>query len=299
MNYFVNRYKKIRPDFSLGEERKALRVNTLKADARALVKRLQQKKIKLEKIDFLRDAYYYDAGFSLGATPEYLQGLYYLQGAASQLVALILDPQPGERVLDMAAAPGSKTTHLAQLMGNEGAIVALDTNTQRLAALRNNCERLLVKNVLSLKKDVRFAQDLGVAFDRVRLDAPCSGNYCSEQGWFERRRIEDVKGNARTQRELLKAAHAVLKPGGTLVYSTCSLEPEEDELVIDWFLEKYDDVELLDMAIPLGDEGVTEWEGRRLNPELRKTKRFWPHRTGTEGFCVAKLRKDAATSCPP
>ncbi len=291
MGYFENRYKRICPDFALGEERKALRVNTLKADACALVKRLAAKKVKLERIGFLRDGYYYEAGFSLGATPEYLQGYYYLQGAASQLVAELLAPKPGERVLDMAAAPGSKTTHLAQLMKGEGVIVALDANAQRLAALRNNCERLMAGNVVMVKKDARFAADLGLAFDRVLLDAPCSGNYCSEQGWFEKRRIDEIKGNARVQKELLKAAHACLKPGGVLVYSTCSLEPEEDELVIDWFLGKYDDLELADLAIDVGDEGITEWEGRKLDPALSKTRRFWPHRTRTEGFFVAKLRK--------
>lgn len=291
MGYFENRYKRICPDFALGEERKALRFNTLKADADALLKRLEQKKVKLEKIPFLADGYWYEAAFSLGATPEYLQGYYYLQGAASQLVAEILAPRPGERVLDMAAAPGSKTTHLAQLMKNGGVIVALDSNVQRLAALRNNCERLMVTNVVMVKKDARFAKDLGLVFDRVLLDAPCSGNYCSDPDWFGKRRIEEIQGNARAQKELFKAAHAVLQPGGVLVYSTCSLEPEEDELVIDWVLEKFPDLELEKMDVPVGDPGIIEWDGRALNAALKKARRFWPHKTGTEGFFVAKLRK--------
>jgi tRNA (cytosine40_48-C5)-methyltransferase len=292
MSYFENRYRKIVPDFtSEAQERPALRVNTLKTDDRAIVKRLAAKQVQLEKVPWLSHGYWYDAAFSLGATPEYLQGYYYLQGAASQLVAEILAPLPSDIVLDMAAAPGSKTTHLAQLMGNAGTIVALDSNVQRLAALRNNCERLLVKNVLLFKKDARFVSDLGMRFDKVLLDAPCSGNFCSEEDWFDKRSIEDVKGNARTQRELIRAAYNVLKPGGVLVYSTCSLEPEEDELVVDWLLGKYPDLELLKLGIPVGDEGITEWEGKQLNPELRKTRRFWPHRTGTEGFFVAKLLK--------
>jgi NOL1/NOP2/sun family putative RNA methylase len=290
--FFENRYRKICPDFtSEMKERSALRVNTLKIAESALVKRLQQKKVKLEKINYLDNGYYYDAGFSLGATPEYLQGYYYLQGAASQLVAKIHGPEAGETVLDMTAAPGSKTTHLAQLMRNEGVIVALDTHAQRLAALRNNCERLLVKNVVMLKKDARFATDLGMKFDKVLLDAPCSGNFCSEDGWFETRRIEDVKENGRVQRELLRAAHNVLKPGGTLVYSTCSLEPEEDELIINWALEKFPDLELMDIGLDVGDEGIVEWEGQKLHSTLVKARRFWPHKTQTEGFFVAKLRK--------
>jgi NOL1/NOP2/sun family putative RNA methylase len=290
--FFENRYRRICPDFTSDvKERPALRVNTLKIEECALVKRLQQKKVKLEKISYLENGYYYDATFSLGATPEYLQGYYYLQGAASQLVAEMLGPKGGETVLDMAAAPGGKTTHMAQLMGNMGTIVALDTNAQRLAALRNNCERLMVKNVVMLKKDARFSTDFGMKFDKVLLDAPCSGNFCSEEGWFEKRRIEDVRENSRVQRELLRAAYAVLKPGGLLVYSTCSLEPEEDELVINWLLEKFPDLELMELDIPLGDNGILEWGGQKLNPALEKARRFWPHRTQTEGFFIAKLRK--------
>ncbi len=293
MGYFENRYATICPGFRLGEERAALRVNTLKIEATALVTRLAAKRVALERIPWLRDGYWYAAAFSLGATPEYLQGLYYLQGAASQLVAELLDPWPGERVLDMAAAPGSKTTHLAQLMRNQGIIVALDANTQRLASLRNNCERLLVTNVVMVKKDARFATDLGLLFDKVLLDAPCSGNFCSERGWFEKRRIEDIRGNARVQKELFKAAHAVLEPGGTLVYSTCSLEPEEDELIIAWALEKFPDLRLVDTRVTIGSPGITSWEGKPLSSELAKTRRFWPHETRTEGFFVAKLLKTA------
>ncbi|MBR9693172.1 RsmB/NOP family class I SAM-dependent RNA methyltransferase [Candidatus Woesearchaeota archaeon] len=292
MGYFENRYLKICPDFSTEvEERKALRVNTLKIEVSEITKRLEMKEVKIEKIKFLRKGYYYEAEFSLGATPEYLMGYYYLQGAASQLVAEVLDPQQGETVLDMAAAPGSKTTHLAQLMKGTGTIVALDSNVQRLASLRNNCERLMVKNVLMFKKDGRFIADLGMEFDRILLDAPCSGNFCSEEGWFNKRNIEDIKQNGRVQKALLKAAYNVLKKGGTLVYSTCSLEPEEDELVINWFLGKYDDMQLEKLDFELGDEGVVEWENKQLNPELAKTRRFWPHKTNTEGFFVAKLRK--------
>lgn len=292
MGYFENRYRTIAPDFTSDvTERPALRVNTLKSDAAAVVKRLEEKGIAVERIPYLPDGYHYVSTFSLGATPEYLLGHYYLQGAASQLVTVILDPRPGEMVLDMAAAPGGKTTHIAQLMRNTGTIVALDANAFRLASLRNNCERLLVRNVLIMKKDARFAPDLGLLFDRVLLDAPCSGNFCSEPGWFLKRRIEDIRANGREQRELLKAASKVLKPGGILVYSTCSLEPEEDELTVDWFLEKHPHMRLLPLDLPVGDPGITSWEGKTLDPSLALTRRFWPHRTGTEGFFVAKFRR--------
>ncbi len=292
MGFFENRYAKICPDFTTdATEKKALRVNTLRIDDCALKKRLENKKVKLEKIPYLKDGYFYDASFSLGATPEYLLGYYYLQGAASQLVAEILDPQPGETVLDMAAAPGSKATHIAQLMNGKGSIFALDNNAQRLASLRNNCERLMVMNMLLFKKDARFAADLGMTFDKVLLDAPCSGNFCSEKGWLAKRRIEDIKANARVQKELLKAAYAVLKKGGVLVYSTCSLEPEENEIVIDWFLNKFPDLEVEDIEFGLGDPGTVTWDGKDLNKQLLRTRRFWPHKTGTEGFFIARLKK--------
>jgi len=292
MGYFENRYLKICPDFTVEvEERRAFRVNTLKIDACALVKRLEQKKVKLEKVSYLKEGYYYEADFSLGATPEYLLGYYYLQGAVSQLVVEVLDPQPGETVLNIAAAPGGKATHIAQLMEGKGTIVALDSNAQRLASLRNNCERLMVPNMLLFKKDARYVSDLGMDFDRVLLDAPCSGNFCSERGWFDKRRIEDIKANGRVQKELLTSAYAVLKKGGVLVYSTCSLEPEEDEVVIDWLLHKYDDLELVDIKTGIGDPGIVEWERKQLDASLVKARRFWPHKTGTEGFFIAKLRK--------
>lgn len=294
MNFFTHRYARMIPDFTTTVTVKpALRVNTLKITPSRLVKRLAEKGVALEKVPFLRHGYYYRANFSLGATPEYLLGYYYLQGAASQVVAEVLEPRPGETVLDMAAAPGSKTTHMAQLMRNEGVIVALEVNAGRLAAVRNNCERLLVKNVVLVKKDARFAPDLGVVFEKVLLDAPCSGNFCSEEGWFAKRQLGDIERNVRMQRALLKAARKVLAPGGVLVYSTCSLEPEEDELVIDWFIQKYPDMRVVETGVEVGSSGLTAWEGRSLAPSLALTRRFWPHKTGTEGFFIAKMKKGA------
>jgi NOL1/NOP2/sun family putative RNA methylase len=291
MGFFQNRYRTICPDFSEEvEERKALRVNTLKIPDAKLLTRLKKKKVKLENVPFVDHGYYFTADFSLGATPEYLLGYYFLQGPASQLVVEALDPQPGEQILDIAAAPGGKTTHMSMLMKNKGVIVALDTNAHRLASLRNNCERLLAQNVVMVQKDGRYVGDLQRKFDRILLDAPCSGNFCSETGWFAKRKIEDIKANGRMQKALLRAAVNVLKPGGTLVYSTCSLEPEEDELIIDWLLTAFDDLTLEELDLGIGDPGVTEWK-KPLNPELVKTRRFWPHKTGTEGFFIAKVRK--------
>jgi 16S rRNA C967 or C1407 C5-methylase (RsmB/RsmF family) len=123
------------------------------------------------------------------------------------------------------------------------------------------------------------------------LDAPCSGNFCIEPDYFAVKDLEGIRQRARLQRELLKSAYRVLKAGGTLVYSTCSLEPEEDELVIDWFLGKYEDMALEKIDLPVGEPALVEVFGQRLHPSLSGARRLWPHKTRTQGFFVAKLRK--------
>lgn len=263
--------------------KKAIRINTLKIDSKELLRRLNQLGVLLRKIPYLKNAYEFEAKFSLGATNEYLQGYYYLQEAASQVPVEVLNPKPGTKVLDMAAAPGSKTTQLAQVMENKGILVALDSNQARLKSLTNNLERCGVTNCLVYKKDARFSFDLGIKFDYVLLDAPCSGNYCVEEEYFSKRSISDIKERAKLQRELLKSARMSLEKEGILVYSTCSLEPEENEETVKWFLEKYEDMELLDTGLTEGDEGI----------DLPKTRRFWPHKTGTQGFFIAKMKKKA------
>jgi NOL1/NOP2/sun family putative RNA methylase len=290
---FMRRYAELGQEFDPKGIRlqKSLRINTLKTNEAELKKRLEKKGVRLEKIPFTKDGYFYDAKFSLGSTPEYLQGYYYLQGAASQVPAEELGPKPGELVLDMAASPGSKTTQLAAWMKNEGTIVALDTDRKRLQSLQNNLERLSVKNVITQKKDARHAQDLGMLFDRVLLDAPCSGNFCIEQDYFAKRTLNDLHQRSKLQKELLGAALKVLKPGGVLIYSTCSLEPEEDEMVIDWGLSNYPGIRVAELKTKIGEPGTTDAFGKPLHGEISLTRKFWPHRTGTEGFFIAKLVK--------
>jgi NOL1/NOP2/sun family putative RNA methylase len=272
----------------------SLRINTLRIpedDLSSFVSRLKKLNISLEKIPFTRYGYYYDAKFSLGATPEYLMGYYYLQEAASQVPVEVLNPLPGELVLDMCASPGSKTTQIAQWMNGEGIIVALDTDVRRLMALRSNLERCYVNNCIVYKKDARFVADFKKEFDRVLLDAPCSGNYVIEEDFFKIKNIDGIMERARMQRELLKAAVKVLRKGGTLVYSTCSLEPEENEMNIDWLLKKCPQMKLEDTGLLIGNPGLTEAFGKKLSPELVKTRRFWPEKTKTEGFFIAKMIK--------
>jgi len=293
MSFFLKRYEKLGEKFDPKEIilKRSLRINTLKISEKELLERLNKNSVKLRRIPFLDNGYYYESKFSLGATPEYLQGYYYLQEAASQVPAMVLNPKPGELVLDMAAAPGSKTTQIAAYMENKGSIIAIDSNIHRLESLRDNMERSGVMNTLLYKKDARYVDDFKLKFDKILLDAPCSGNFADDEKWFEERNLEGIKERARLQRELLKSAVKVLKKDGVLVYSTCTLEPEENEMNVDWLLKNHSELKLEDIDISVGDPGLTNVFGEKLNSEIKKCKRFWPHKTGTQGFFIAKLRK--------
>lgn len=290
---FLKRYSELGASFNpkAVSVRPCLRVNTLKVSEKKLVSILKRKKVVLEKVPFLDNSYFFEADFSLGSTPEYLQGFYYLQEAASQLPVKVLSPSKVDLVLDMAASPGSKTTQISQLMDNSGVVVALDTEHKRLKSLINNLERLSISNVLVYKKDARFVKDLGLKFDKVLLDAPCSGNFCVEPNYFSKRSLQDLKQRGRLQRELLHAGLDVLNSGGVLVYSTCSLEPEENEFVIDKVLSERDDVSLESTGLTVGVPGVTEAFGLSLDKSLSLSRRLWPHLSGTEGFYIAKFKK--------
>jgi NOL1/NOP2/sun family putative RNA methylase len=287
----IERYEKLlgKP-FTVPKKRDCLRVNTLLA-IKDLPERLKKRGVTLERVPFLPDAYWYESKHSLGAMDEYLLGHYYLQEAASQLPALVLDPQPNATVLDMTAAPGSKTTQLASLMNNTGVIVALELKSPRMTALVENLERCGVLNTICYRKDARFATDLHIQFTHILLDAPCSGNPVIEREYFERKTPETIKEMQKLQRELIKAAVACLAPGGTLVYSTCSLEPEENELNVAWALAEYGELALEETGLTIGDEGYTAIGETKLSNELRRTRRLWPQKTGTQAFYIAKFVK--------
>ena len=296
MNIFLQRYKKI-----LGEDydklqqvrlRTSIRVNTLKIGKKELLKRLENKNAVLEETGFSDCGYFIKSRFSAGSAPEYLQGYYYIQDAAAQLPAEVLIPSEDDVVLDMAAAPGGKTTQLAQMMKNKGVLVALDKASSRLMALRNNLERMGVANCIAYKMDSRKAEELGVKFDKILLDAPCSGSFIKDRKWFDKKTVEGFAEMANLQKELVKTAVSLLKKNGTLVYSTCSMEPEENEEVIHWALKtlniKLEKIKL-NCGDDCGDEALTGFLGRKYNPEVRKCIRIWPHKTGTQPFFMAKI----------
>jgi tRNA (cytosine40_48-C5)-methyltransferase len=290
MNEFLERYEKLGEAFEPKRITvpQSLRVNTLKIDDKALLHRLNA---HLDKITFLDHGYNFESAFTVGAMPEHFLGYIYIQEAASQIPAEVLDPKEGETVLDMCAAPGSKTTQMAAMMKNKGTIVALDANNARLPSIKNNLERCGVENTILYKKDAVYAEDLNMTFDKVLLDAPCSGNFTQEKDWFTKRNLTELNEIVKLQRKLIGSALDVLKPNGVLVYSTCSLEPEENEMNIDWMLEKFN-VTLEKVDKRTGEPGLTEVFGKKLNPEIKKTMRLWPHKHGTQGFFIAKVRKN-------
>lgn len=293
----LHRYEELGESFNPSEVKvyDCIRVNTQKISSKQLQKRLSEKGVLLEKISGLENAYKVESPFSLSSCEEYLLGYFYLQEAASQLpVHSLLNKEnygASSLFLDMCAAPGSKTTQLAQQTNQEGIIFALDNHIQRLKILHHNLERMGVSNVISIRKEAQFSDDLKKNFDFILLDAPCSGNFCIEPTYFTHRSLIDIKQRALLQRDLLKTAHKVLKSGGVLVYSTCSLEPEENEFVIDWFLKKYPDMMIVDSGLSIGDEAYTKVFSSNLDPGISKARRIWPHKTNMQGFFVAKLQK--------
>jgi tRNA (cytosine40_48-C5)-methyltransferase len=288
---FLDRYRAMGHELR-GDERtrRSIRVNTLLTSREEVIDKLEARGVKLTTIPWLRDGLHVEGGeSSAGASFEYLLGLYSIQEAAAQFAMEVLAPMAGEIVLDMCAAPGGKTTQAAAWMGNKGVIIAVDAKRDRLYALENNLERTGVENCVAYCADAISLDYGGTLFDRILLDAPCSGNYVTDRDWFRKRDIGDVEKNALEQRRLLTAAVGLLKRGGTLVYTTCSLEPEEDELNIQWLLENHD-VKLEAINGP-GSPALVEVLGRSLSSEVAKCRRFWPDEKGTQGFFVAKVVK--------
>ncbi len=291
--FFLDRYRQLGWEFKPVRPKQAIRINCAKHDEAEVVRRLRSKGVHLEKIPFLNSGYWVKRSkFSVGATVEYLLGLYSLQEAAAQIPAAVFSNLKDKSVLDACAAPGGKTVQMADLMRNTGSIIALDVEKQRLKALCNQLERCRVSNSVVYLKDARDAGWLGQKFDRILLDVPCSGNFAGDSKWFSRRTLEDVEKNASLQRELLAESEKLLNIDGEIVYSTCSLEPEEDELNIDWALRNLNlTVEKLDCY---GTNGVTDVFGRKLEPSVEDCHRIWPGLT--QGFFVCKLKKEKRRS---
>jgi NOL1/NOP2/sun family putative RNA methylase len=286
--FFVDRYEKLGWNFRNVKARQAIRINESNSKGKNVVERLKRDGVTLDEIPFLKDGYWVRRSrVSVGATAEYLLGLYSIQEAAAQIPATVFSDLKEKVVLDACAAPGGKTVQIADIMDNTGAVVALDIDKRRLSALANHLERCHISNTLVYDRDARYTSGLKLKFDRILLDVPCSGNFAADEHWFERRAIRDVGRNAKLQREILTETARCLKDEGEIVYSTCSLEPEEDELNMDWAIKNLDlQIEKIDSP---GQNGVTDVFGRVLDSSISFSKRIWPK--DTQGFFVCKLKK--------
>ncbi|KAI9835635.1 MAG: rRNA (cytosine-C5-)-methyltransferase nop2 [Sclerophora amabilis] len=276
-----------------------IRTNTLRTHRRDLAQSLINRGVTLEPIGKWSKVglQIFESQVPLGATPEYLAGHYILQAASSFLPVMALAPQERERILDMAAAPGGKTTYIAALMKNTGSIFANDSNKSRAKALIGNIHRLGVKNTIVCNHDAKDFPRLIGGFDRVLLDAPCSGTgvIAKDASVKTNKTEKDFMLLPHQQKLLLLAAidsvdHAS-KTGGYIVYSTCSVTVEENEQVVQYALSRRPNIKLAETGLPFGTDGFTNHMGKKFHPNMRWTRRFYPHKYNVDGFFVAKLRK--------
>ena len=274
----------------------ALRVNSLKIDRQSF---LSLNSFNLEPVPWAKDGFYYSPTDEPGKHPYHEAGLYYIQEPSAMAVAHLLDAQPGERVLDLCAAPGGKSTHIAAAMKNTGILISNEIHPSRARILSQNIERMGIKNaIVTNEPPSSLAQRFEGFFHRILVDAPCSG-----EGMFRKNpqardewNLDNVAMCATRQMDILGDAQKMLAPGGILVYSTCTFSPEENEQVIEKFLLKYSDFELVEspMIHPSFDRGRIQWTHNK-EAHINRTIRLWPHKLKGEGHFIAIMKKSGET----
>lgn len=276
----------------------ALRMNTLKCQKDRFLK---QAPFHLTEVPWSQTGYYYDKDDRPGRHPYHDAGIYYIQEASAMAPAEYLDPQPGERVLDLCAAPGGKSTQIAASMKQQGILVCNEIHPARAKILSENMERMGVRNsIVTNETPQKLAQVWEGYFDRILVDAPCSGEgmFRKNPKAWEEWSPDQVKMCARRQREVLSWGARMLRPGGRMVYSTCTFAPEEDEEVIWLFLEEHPEFTVVQTRkYPGMEPGNGAWIGSYSKEEkekadaLSKTIRLWPHKVKGEGHYLAVLQK--------
>jgi len=301
---FLQKLKKIYPDSYtrvantfLTKKETTFRINYLKADLRELRKLLLEQKIKYKELAFPVGAFLLKTPLrQFQKTAVYKDGLVYVQNLSSMLPVLYLEPENRDKILDLCAAPGSKTTQISSL-APEAEVVAIEKDRIRYYKLLANLEiQGIKKTKVILLDSIWVRRKFPEYFDKILADMPCSSegrflttNPKSFKYWKQRK----VKEMVHKQKKLLHSAFLALNEGGTLVYSTCTFSPEENEGVIDWFINKFKDkLEILPTKLPLKNarSGLLKWEDKKFSPSLRLTKRIVPDGT-MEGFFIAKLKK--------
>ncbi|MFW5965426.1 MAG: RsmB/NOP family class I SAM-dependent RNA methyltransferase [Halodesulfurarchaeum sp.] len=295
----LDRYESIVPDFEAFHEALArplpttVRVNTIRSEPERVRNALQADGITVRQRPTAETIL--EVGTDKpGNTWPYVHGWIHGQEEVSAVPPLVLDPDPGEVVWAAAAAPGGKATQLAALMDDRGLVIANDDNLGRLAALRANADRLGVTTMAVTNQDARNYSFEPFGLDRVDrslVDAPCTceGTIRKNPDALDGAGPSASRELAAIQRDILERAIRATRPGGTVVYSTCTFAPEENEAVVDAVLDRTE-ATLVDFDPPIpADPGVERWNGRRYDSSVTKTKRFYPHRSDTGGFYVAKL----------
>jgi len=300
---FIERYSKLIDweefkKYSLSFLRRSIRANTLKISVKELRERLKNN-WTLEQIQWCKEGYWIEhtkkERRDIGNLIEHSLGYFYTQEAASMIPPVVLEPKPNDVVLDIAASPGSKTTQIAQYMQNKGILIANDYTIERMKPLTMNLQRCGVANSIITLMEGQWFKRSGIEFDKVLVDAPCSGTGTIRKSlktisiWNP----DMVRRLSITQKQLIETGFNLIKENGTLVYSTCSLEPEENEAVVDFLLNKYENAKLEEIKLNLKNSpAIVEFENKKYNPEIKKCLRIWPQDNDTEGFFVAKIRKN-------
>ncbi len=296
----IERYRSIIPDWGRfvetvrRPEPTTLRVRLGRIDRGELAQRLAAQGFVTEPVDGLPKFLRVVGGpRSVAHTVEHWLGLFYLQQTVTGVAAPCLAPRAGERVLDMCASPGGKTTHLAELLEERGCLVAADVNEGRLKGLMGNLTRLLIPNVVAVVADGRTFPS-GAVFDRVLVDAPCSaeGNLRKKLGRLRDQKASFLRHVTRLQERILRRAIELVRPGGPVLYVTCTFSPDENEAVLSRVLSDAPvRVEPMELPVP-SSPGLLSFEGRRFHPSLELAHRLYPHHLDSGGLFMALLRKD-------
>ncbi len=274
----------------------ALRVNTLKGSVEEFMEKAPFfDRTKIRRVPWERSGFYYDEDMAFGKHPFHEAGVYYIQEPSAMTPVSYLGAQPGEKILDLCAAPGGKSTQIASYMKNEGLLVCNEIHPARAKILSENVERMGIKNALVTNEAPEKLSELfGAYFDRILVDAPCSG-----EGMFRKNEesrgewsLENVRLCADRQDTILDCADLMLRPGGRLVYSTCTFAPEENEGSVARFLERHPEYEIVKVEKYEGMAGGRAvWTGGRNVKNIEDTVRLFPHLTDGEGHYLAVLQK--------
>lgn len=296
---FKKRYEKLTDfkefmKYNLSFLERSFRVNTLKITVEALTKRMTDAGWKLTPIPWCKEGFwieYDDKLPALGNTIEHGLGYIYIQEAASMIPPIVLSPKEESIILDCCASPGSKTTELATIMKNTGLIIANDVTGNRLASLGANLQRMGIFSAIITQQRAEYIKG---KFQNILLDAPCSGtgNIRNSLNTLKTWNPDTIRRMSGLQRKLLLTMFENLESGGTMTYSTCSIDPEEDEAVIDFLVRRkpeaiIEEIEFKGKRSP----AIEEFEGFKYSPEIKKCLRIWPQDNNTEGFFAAKIRK--------